>query len=362
MKSVFLTALTLLPLTTQAGYLTTKDLALNCEASGQVIATGNATYSSAQEPKFRMPYIPAKGGFQATIEISQLSAGCAPLAAKYGLKLEGAKVPASVGLIGAHSLAETQAAAQAYAGKKVALKLVQQFGYVMGKEGSLPLYPLVHAESMYLQFGDINSSGAIPLAINAGLAHGVKPLDTLSDIEKLSLAEKASGLVALGQFGDFSALLVKLKPLTPSLQKLYGQLILKALHALAAKPEQYQALQFHVGGKGTQDGAPLAKAFNELTQAGIFSPLEVEDALFEFPALLLTGSPEAKNTCLNAGGEVLLATLNYLAAKLPVLTAQEKYLWKDSTHALTGKVMYGACPLALNPAIQELATTILPQL
>jgi hypothetical protein len=366
MKLLLLAALAALPLpqpAQAAGYTPIKSLQLDCQAEITIEHVSEESFSAAEPPYYRFPGYPASAHFKAHVKVHNLTAGCAPLKTKYGLNVDGFAFAAKFSIKNPKSLEEAKQVAEGSVGETYPVQLKQYFGYEKGDY--LPLFPEVHSEELYFLTSDpaLPVSGSVKLEPHLNWVYGIKPLEKFTDIEKLALAEKVSALLIQGNFANFKALFLQLKPYAPAMKKAYGQLILKIFHELQGTHHS-QTLEFNVGGDGSQNGAPLAKAFNKLTQEGIFSDWEIEDAAFDTPTLLLAGNPDAQgNTCLNVKEAGLLALLNELAAKLPILTPKEKYLWKSPVSTLAGKVLYGFCQeRETSAAVKELASDLLPQL
>ncbi|MGE0634607.1 MAG: hypothetical protein AB7O96_19495 [Pseudobdellovibrionaceae bacterium] len=363
MKSIYAMIAILFPLAVNAANV--KDFELNCHATGKVISVREAAYHKGAPPKGRFPGFPASAGFKGVVEIID-SVGCEKLKSKYDLNVDGFSLAASFSLLSPVQQPKLGLVAEATVGQIVKLDLKQYFSYQSG-EGYLPLFPLVHDESMFFtgQLMSPDKIGAtITLKPNLNWVYQIKPIENMSDIEKLSLAEKTSDLLAQKKFGNFLELFIKLEPQAVGLKKSYADLIWAILHEIKlSSPYNQQVLEFQVGGDGSSYGAPLVKKFNVISHIpGLYTSADILDFIMEFPSSILVGM-DMDGTCLNFESADLETFLQQVQTKLPILTSSEKYLLKPAVMELSGKLYYGFCTEdKVSSAAKSLADQLIPQL
>ena len=322
-----------------------KDLQVTCNAKAKVTEVYNIKFNKGQPPQGRFSGIEPSLSFQASLELINQEPGCSVLKDKYqiyigNLAMNGGISPAT----------EDQAALISQLKNQVVdLKLKQYIGY-QTKNGYLPLFPLVHSEKLNFNISAGIISGSISLPFDLNWLYQVPKTENLSDIEKLSLAEKASGFVFQkdssysGVHSDYLNLFLTLEPQQENLKKSYALLIWKTFKMYKeSSPYSKPVLQFHVGGDGSFYGAPLATKLNAISHIpGSFSSGEIVQLLTDFPTWILAGYSNTK--CLNFSTEDLEQFLLTVQLKLPVLTSPEKYSLKDPMAHIAGPIHYvSAC-------------------
>lgn len=322
-----------------------KDLQVLCNAKAKVTEVFNIKFNKGQPPRGRFNGIEPSLSFQASLELINQEPGCSVLKDKYqihigNLAMNGGISPAT----------EDQAALISQLKNQVVdLKLKQYISY-QTKNGYLPLFPLVHAEKMNFNINAGVISGSVSLPFDLNWLYQVPKVENLSDIEKLSLAEKASGVIFQkdssysGVHSDFLNLFLTLEPQQVNLKKSYALLIWKTFKMYKeSSPYSKPVLQFHVGGDGSFYGAPLATKLNAISHIpGSFSSGEIVQLLSDFPTWILAGYSNTE--CLNFSTEELEQFLTVVQLKLPVLTSLEKYSLKDPLEHIAGPIHYvSAC-------------------
>jgi hypothetical protein len=315
---------------------TVNDLTLSCEGTAKVVSTSNPHYSPARPPHGRAPGIGAAAGFQAVIEVTKLSSGCAPLATKYGVQLLDKSLKAQAGITPPLSLPDTSKDAHLAIGQEFAFVLHQGFGYVYNQK-YLPLFPQTHEESLTLSgsFGNIEVSADVDFSIET--AYGIPPISKLNDAQKTALAGHALSL-AVQQPAEFQDLALQLEPQSPAAKRTYALLLVKYFAEVAQANPFTQFFEFHVGGTGSQVGEPAAAKLNSLSQEGALTPAEIEKLALAYPTLLLAGSQPSE--CLALKPAQLEEVLSTLLDETPSLTAHQKFLLQDPLSQLSGNVHY----------------------
>lgn len=327
MKTIILMTVLLVQITANAKSV--KELTVDCDIKAKVTGVHAIKYSAGKPPHYRVPGIDPSIGFNASLEVVSQTAGCAIVDSKYNKFLSsfyasGGISPAVQSQIADVLNLENQI---------IDLHLNQHFGYQV--EGELPLFPLVHAESMSLnaEIGKISLS--IPLPFDANWVYGITPFSDLSDIEKLALAQKTLPLVFMQ---DFNSLFLGLEPKQPNLKKAYAILVWKAFKQKQAS----QFLDFYSGGYGKYLGEPLAIKLNKISHLpGAFSSQEAVLLLTEFPGWILAGNQT--NECLNYSADDLTQVLEFAAAKLPVMDWKELFVWNDVLNKISGNLIFDSC-------------------
>lgn len=366
MKSIYAFIALYLPLA--AASTNVKELQLsNCHATGKVVSVRDAKYSPGLPPKYRSPGYPAASGFTAQVLVENMTDSCAKLTSKYGLHVVGFSFPAHFSTSPVLQQKAIESFSEGSIGQTVQLDLTQIFGYHL-QNGDLPLFPTVHAESMDFEgaatVGDVKMSGSFPLEFNVDWVYGLKPVKSMTGIEKLALAEKTATLLAQKHFAYFEGLFLQLEPAELGLKKSYAELIWSLFHQLkVSTPYVENVLRFHVGGDGSEYGAPLARTFNVISHTpGLFSSVDIQNLILEFPDWILVGGV-VDGDCLNFQTSDLEAFLHKTQDKIFLLTPVEKYFLKDPLSDLTGGVLYGFCTHdKLTPTIKSLATSLLQQI
>lgn len=322
-----------------------KALEVNCAVKAKVNEVFDIEFNKGTPPRGRSSGIEPSLNFKARLEVVDTTAGCAVLKDKYQIYLgsfvaQGGISPtfeSEADLI--HNLKN----------QVVDLKLIQNIEY-QTKNGYLPLFPLVHSETLSFSFKAGKISGTVPLAFDLNWVYKVPKPQNLSDLQKLSLAEKTTQFIYQSQGGYFAAqpdflnLFLNLEPLQANLKKAYALLIWKTFKEYQNSTPYFKPiLQFHVGGEGSFYGAPLATKLNVISHMpGSFSDAEVVLLLTDFPTWILVGYSGTE--CLNFTAANLEAFLETIHTKLPTLTLQEKSLLKDPMTHIAGPVRYvSAC-------------------
>ena len=313
-----------------------QDLAVNCNLKAKVIEVFNIKYNKGLPAHGRFNGIEPSLSYEANLETISEEPGCSVLKNKYQIFLGSLK--ASGGL--SPALESEAILISELKGKVIDLKINQQIGYQYSKE-YLPLFPLVHAETLSLVFSYGKISGSVPLPFDLNWVYSIPKLENLTDIEKLSLAEKTTGYIynKLANY-DFLNLFLKLEPLEKSLKKSYALVIWKTFKEYKeSTPYSKPILQFHVGGEGFDYGAPLAKKLNVISHfPEVFSSAEIVQLLSDFPTWILSGYSESE--CLNFNSEELELFLENIQVKLPVITNLEKGMLKDPMTHIAGPIHY----------------------
>ena len=296
---------------------TVKELEVQCKLQAKITEVYDIQYSKGLPARGRFGGTDPSLGFKADVEVISQQSGCSVLVDKYKVYL------GQLQMSGGISPAQESQSSEILAlkNKVVELTLNQHIGYQIN--GYLPLFPTVHAENLSLSFKEGAISGYVPLPFDLNWVYGITKVEDLSDIEKLALAEKTSGLAMKG---DFHSLFLALEPAQVNLKKAYGFLIWKAFK---------QHLQ---DGPGSSTGAPLAVKFNKLTHYELFSGAELAQLLSDFPTWILAGY--SGEDCLNFSPADLENFLLNTELKYPVMTLQEKWLLKDPLAVISGGVHY----------------------
>jgi hypothetical protein len=343
---------------------TVQDLAVNCTMQAKVTDVYNVKYKAGAPPHYRFPGIDPSVGFQASLEVLSQDEGCAVLNKKYNIFI------GSLSASGGYAAGQEADVAKALQLKNqvVTLNLKQYIGYKINEQ-YLPLFPLVHSETLNLNFTSDGISGSVPLPFNLNWVYNMKAVENMSDIEKLSLAEKVSTFVFgkgknSGVYSEYETLFLQLEPQQQILKKSYALLIWKMLNEYKlSTPYSKQVLDFHVGGDGSFYGEPLAVKLNHISHlTGTFSDDEIVDLITEFPTWILAGY--SGNDCLNFTAENLENAVKNLQLKLPVMTAGEKYSLKAPMVHIAGPVHYiSTCTQEkVTETTKELASYILKAL
>lgn len=284
------------------------DLKVDCVGSFEIVTTSDPFYKDAHCPGGRDIWtngtcgranpVPASAGFAFTAKVVSTSDGCKALVAKYGANALPQEIKAKSYLKPATSLSYAQSAAAQAVGAVGTFSFSNAFRYV--EKGSLPLFPLLHEETLIqsLQLGiDDGVSAVATLAtdVDEKLLYGSKTKSELSDAEKLW---------AVGIIKDIFIPQVKLahprlnENLSYELQGLVPQflegkkLLLESLLdilAAAASPEfpNSNFFRFHVGGS---QGTELGELIVSLSHAeGILSSEEKAQIVAHYPALTILG-------------------------------------------------------------------------
>ena len=331
MKKLILTT-TLIILSTQNSYSTTiKNLEVICNMKAKVTEVHDIKYNKGLPAQGRFGGIDPSLGFKSNLEILSKDPGCEALTEKYRIFLG---TLSAFGGISPAIESETYLISE-LKNQIVDLKLNQQIGFQLAG-GYLPLFPLVHEESLSLSFKVGKISGTVALPFDLNWVYSVNKLENFSDIEKLSLAEK---ITTLAFKGDFHSLMLKLEPHQTILKKSYAQLIWKSFKQYADTPYANQVLQFHVGGEGSFTGAPLAVKLNKISHIpDLFTSAEIVQLLSDFPTWILAGY--SGNDCLNFSEKDLEIFLESALLKLPIMSQREKSLLKDPMVQIAGPVHF----------------------
>lgn len=232
---------------------------------------------------------------------------------------------------------------QALEGKMIDLKLSQHIGYKTSN-GYLPLFPQVHSETLSFAFELGSISGGTNLDFDLNWVYSLTKPEDMSDIQKLSLAEKViqHALISRPQGGvipDMLSLLKQLEPYQLNLKKTYALLIWKMFkqHKQLAIYD-YHIFAFHVGGDGSRYGEPLAVQLNKISHLVEFTPSEIQQLLLDFPTWLLVGY--SNQECLNFTAADVENFLQIVHMQLPVLTLNEKGMLKDPVAQIAGVIHY----------------------
>lgn len=322
-----------------------KDLQIDCSAKAKVTEVFNIKYNKGLPARGRFGGTDPSLSFQASLELIEQEPGCSVLKDKYQI------YTGNLGMNGGISPAtEDQAALIGQLKNQVInLKLQQYIGY-QTKNGYLPLFPLVHSEKLTFSMSSGVIGGSVDLPFDLNWLYQVPKVENLSDIEKLSLAEKASALIFQkaglfsGVHSEYLNLFLSLEPLQKNLKKSYALLIWKTFKLYnESTPYSKQVLQFHVGGDGSFYGAPLAKKLNAISHIqGSFTSAEIVQLLNDFPTWILAGYSGSE--CLNFSEDDIEQFLTSVQIKLPVLTSVEKYRLKDPMAHIAGPIHFvSAC-------------------
>ena len=318
-----------------------KDLQVLCSAKAKVTEVFNIKFNKGLPPHGRFNGIEPSLSFQASLEVINQEPGCSVLKDKYqiyigNLAMNGGISPAT----------EDQAVLISHLKNQVVdLKLKQQIGY-QTKSGYLPLFPLVHSEKLNFGISSGIISGSVNLPFDLNWLYQVPKVENLSDIEKLSLAEKASVFIFQkensfsGVLSDYLNLFLTLEPHQENLKKSYALLIWKTFKMYKeSSPYSKPVLDFHVGGDGSVYGAPLATKLNAISHSpGSFTSGEIVQLLGDFPTWILAGY--SKTECLNFSADDIEQFLEAVQLKMPVLTSLEKYSLKDPMAHIAGPIHY----------------------
>ena len=242
---------------------TIKDLAVNCSLTVKVIDVHSIKFNKGLPAHGRFNGVEPSLSFNADLETISQDPGCSVLKDKYQIYL--GNFNASGGISPATE--DQVTLISELKNKVIELKLNQQIGYQSGN-GYLPLFPLVHSETLSLSFEYGKIAGVVPLLFDLSWVYQVTKSENLTDIEKLSLAEKITQYIYTksGANQDFLNLFLNLEPQQEILKKSYALLIWKIFNEYKqSSPYSKPILQFHVGGEGSFYGAPLAKKLNVIS-------------------------------------------------------------------------------------------------
>ncbi len=336
-----------------------KDLAINCQITTKVDEIYNMKFNPGLPAQGRFDGTPSSYSFNSKLTVLSQTPGCAVLKSKYDIFIGD-----TLYLSGGKTVLQEGDVSQITAtiGQTMVLTVQQYIGLQLGK-GYLPLFPKVHQESLSLsgEAGDHIGFG-MSLDFNINWVYNMLPIESLSDIEKLSLAEKAAQYLFVNE--EYGPLFLKLEPASADLKKSYALLIWKAFHKLMqAEYPKSEYLQFHVGGSGYYYSKHLAEAFNKISQPeGTFSATELSELIAEFPTWLFVGF--STGDCLNYSSQDLETALEKIKLKAPLMTPSEKYLAKDPIEQIAGNVNFmivGPClEQKVTPKAKTLAFEILP--
>ena len=309
-----------------------KDLEVKCNIKAKITEVFNIKYDPGLPARGRFGGTPPSLGFQASLETISQETGCSVLTDKYKIYL--GNLSAYGGITNASKL--QTGLIEKLKNEVVDLKLNQSFGYQSGS-GYLPLFPLVHSETLSFSFASGLIHGGVALPFDLNWVYGIPKIENMSDIEKLSLAEKAT---VFAFKGDFPGLFMQLEPEQKILKKSYALLIWKMFKQyLESNPYETQLLEFHVGGTGSQQGAPMAVKLNVISHIpGLFSSDEIVQLLTDFPTWILAGYNG--NDCLNFTAADLENFLETVSVELPVLSLKEKWLLRDPMMQIAGPIHY----------------------
>lgn len=303
-----------------------KDLEIKCTMQAKVTDVFNVGFHKGLPAHGRFNGTPDSIGFQASLEVLSQEQGCSVLNDKYKIYIGN---PAASGGI-TPALKSQMAEVFALKGQIVELKIQQSIGYKIS--GYLPLFPMVHSESLSLSFQAGNISGNLPLQFDLNWVYNIPKVENMSDIEKLALAEKTAPYALTG---DFHSLFLQLEPQQNNLKKSYAQLIWRIFKSATNS----QVLDFHVGGEGSYTGAPLAIKLNHISHIPqMFTSNEIVQLLEDFPTWILAGY--SGEDCLNFTAGDLEVSLENALQNLPVMTPSEKWKLHDPLQQIAGPVHF----------------------
>lgn len=350
------------------------DLAVECSGTALVSATADPHYSPAiiHNPPTRAPDLPASISFKAVLAVQSVTPGCAVLADKYGIDLDGASllVDVSAAEFSAFSLKLAEEAADAAVGQQASFKVSQHFTYALG--GYLPLFSVAHEESLSIGAPLTIKTVAGTVTMHVGKAYevdeasvyGVKPPAQMSDVEKVAAAQLIAGTIVTTQAGSgwglghaYDSLLFNdLEPRTIAAKAAYKDSLVGVLDQLAALT--YPPALFFDFGVGGSGGYPLAGELNKLSAIeGVFAPAETTALLFKYPTLGLAGF--GADNCLNVAPQGLETVLKQALAT-ETLTSLQKHGFKSMVGYIGGGYLNitGCFPEAKTPAIKALAASL----
>lgn len=339
-KQILILTLALISYRKIYAFTQVKDLAITCSMQAVVSDVNNINYHKGLPPQGRFGGQEPSVSFNARLKILQQDEGCSVLKDKYKIFINDLVANGSY-IAGQES--DVEYAVQ-LKNQQITLSLNQYIGYKLGEQ-SLPLFPQVHSEKLSLDFKTDKLSGSAPLSFDLNWVYSVTSLKNLTDIQKLSLAEKVSQYVfAKGNTwvarNEFWSLFLQLEPQAQNLKKSYALLIWKMLKDYKqASPYNYEILRFHVGGEGSFTGAPLAVKLNKISHiSDTFSSYEIVELLKQFPTWILAGYSEQE--CLNFSAEDLENFVLAMYLQLPILSASEKFNLKDPMTQIAGPIHF----------------------
>ncbi|AZZ37356.1 hypothetical protein CIK05_11325 [Bdellovibrio sp. qaytius] len=311
-----------------------KDLAIDCTIKVEVKDVTNANYDPGAPAHHRFPGIEPSLTAQGSAKVIEQSTGCEVLQSKYAVNLSDLTFTAWVNPPAPVSKNDKLG----LVGQTYEMKLKQYIGY-QNNEGYLPLFSLVHAETLNFEFSSptLNLGAAVNFDLNA--VYGLTPVEKMTDTEKLTLAEKIKTYGLMFNY-DFHNLFLTLEPNATELKKAYAFLIWGGFNQYTqAKYYDSFMLEFHVGGPGSYTGQPLAVKLNEISHVpNLFSSNEIVQLITDYPTWLLAGY--GSNQCLNFAEKDLELALANILAKLPAMNPQDKWLLQDPINSVAGKINF----------------------
>jgi hypothetical protein len=285
----------------QAFAVTINDLKIQCSGHLKIEHILSANYS---------PGLPAHGRFggtpatetivaQASV-IQQAGDGCALLLSKYKIDLQ-TPIQVHIGVHQAIGQTHVESVAKSITGSEATFTIGQYFDY-QTENGSLPLFPEIAAESIYLS-GIVTKTGdhlAVEFPIDVASIYNLIPVKQWSDEQKVVLAHKLEWLMGdvakLMDLNDFHRLFLGLDMQSPKAKKVMMQII---WHKFNEGMGQYSSnfFEFEVGGAGSFAGQPFAKKLNQLANE-VATKEEIKMLVYQFPTLLVPGS-FTQVECLN---------------------------------------------------------------
>lgn len=325
---------------------TIEDLAIHCEGIATTIAVSDFHYDPGLPPHARFPGIPPSSSAKMTVDLAEFSKGCQVLDEKYDYHLK--QLTLDIAILPAVASIDLSA----LVGQTTSFQISQSFGFTL-KGQYLPFYPDLVDETIELKTSSISLGSHSILGyttlsdIDIHQAHGISSIEQKSDEELLQIADK---VISVANHSPYSAMfgrtLLLLEPEGNEEKSEYANQLWAYLHSLKSKGSTPPGFfNFHVGGSGSFEGAPISGKILELH--GLHQALS-DAALVAYVVEFPTAFLALQNSCASLTDEIAEEIVTTLYDKIPIMNENEKF---------QTKALFIGANLSLNPCGYNLKAT-----